>query len=320
MRFFLFALFSFSLFAIPLRAQDAPLDLWVAALKQEALARGVSASLFDYALAGFEPLPGVIELDRKQPEKTRSFAQYVSGTVSVARIAKGRALLQEHRALLDGIASRYGVPAHYIVALWGMETNYGENTGGFPVIDSLATLAHDGRRSAFFREELLQALQILNDGHIAVDDMTGSWAGAMGQCQFMPSSYRKFAVDENRDGKKDIWHTREDVFASIANYLSSSGWNAATSWGREVRLPEGFDPALADIKVKRPASEWAAMGVTGKNGEEMASSNEPVAIVYPDDSRTSAYMVTVNYDVIMTWNKSRYFATSVGMLADALAL
>ena len=319
MRFLLIFAFIFFIGSSFANAQENPLDSWVAQLRQEALARGVSPTIFDNALAGFEPMPDIIRLDHKQPEKTKNFAQYVAGAVNPSRIAKGRTLLKENKALLDKISARYGVKPQYIVALWGMETSYGQNTGGFSVVDSLATLAYDGRRAAFFREELLQALQILSDGHITLDDMIGSWAGAMGQCQFMPSSYRKFAVDENGDGRSDIWQTRADVFASIANYLTSSGWKNELGWGREVQLPDGFDPTLADIKVKRPVREWARLGVSAVDGMLDENDDAMMALIYPDDTKSSAYLVSANYDVIMTWNKSRYFATSVGLLANALA-
>ncbi|HSK40595.1 MAG TPA: lytic murein transglycosylase, partial [Arenibaculum sp.] len=207
---------------------------WVGDLRREAVGRGISTCVLDAALHGVAPLPRVIELDRKQPERTITFARYLDRVVTPARVRRGRALHAEHRALLEEIGHRYGVQPRFIVALWGIETDFGRNTGGFDVIAALATLAYDGRRSAYFRSELLDALEILEQGHVRPEAMKGSWAGAMGQCQFMPSSFRRYAVDADGDGRRDIWSTLPDVFASTANYLGQAGWNPRYTWGREV--------------------------------------------------------------------------------------
>ena len=189
---------------------------WLRQLEAEALQKGISRDTVDMALANVRPIPRVIELDRKQPEGTMTFAKYRKNVITQDRIDKGRALYRQHRAELDRAATNYGVPAQYIVALWGIETSYGNNTGGFGVIPALATLAYDGRRSSYFRAELMEALQILDQGHINLENMRGSWAGAMGQNQFMPTSFKRFAVDGNNDGRRDIWTTLPDVFSSTA--------------------------------------------------------------------------------------------------------
>jgi len=295
-------------------------NTWLNGVKIEARQKGISESIISQALNGIEPIPRVIELDRKQPEGTMTFAQYRQRVISDARIRKGRILLKEHAARLKIASDKYGVPPQYIVALWGIETSFGENTGGFKVIPALATLAHDGRRSEFFRAELMNALKILNEGHISPADMKGSWAGAMGQNQFMPSSFHRFAVDGDNDGKRNIWGDLDDVFASTANYLSTSGWKEDEKWGREVKLPQGFPESIADLKIKKSLTEWKNMGVTLPNGGALPIvAGMQASIVTPDDENGPAYLAYDNYRVIMRWNKSVYFATSVGLIADAIA-
>ena len=205
------------------------------------------------------------------------------------------------------------------MALWGIETNYGRNTGGFYTIDALATLAFDGRRSAFFREELINALTILQKENMAAGDMKGSWAGALGQCQFMPSSFLKYAVDYNKDGKRDIWDSKQDVFASIANYLKTEGWNSNEGWGRPVRLPKDFDNALADIKSSKTLSEWNKLGVRRLDGKPLPDEDLKASLIMVGEGEdASPYIVYGNYKVILHWNRSRFFATAVGNLADAI--
>ncbi len=295
-------------------------DSWLNGVKAEARQKGVSENIINQALSGIKPIPRVIELDRKQPEGTMTFAQYRKRVISDARIRKGRILLKEHAAALKRASDQYGVPPQYIVALWGIETSYGENTGGFKVIPALATLAHDGRRSKFFRTELMNALKILDEGHIRPADMKGSWAGAMGQNQFMPSSFHAFAVDGDNDGKRNIWGDLDDVFASTANYLSKSGWKEDQRWGRLVKLPSGFPESIADLKIKKSLNEWSNMGVTLPNGAPLPNvAGMKASIVTPDDENGPAYLAYDNYRVIMKWNKSVYFATSVGLVADAIS-
>lgn len=291
---------------------------WLLEFKSEARAQGIADVLLEQAFQGIEPLPRVLELDRKQPESTLTFVEYQGRAVSEDRVRQGRMLLAEHRTVLEAVASKYGVPARYLVALWGIETHYGRLTGTFGVVEALATLAFDGRRSDYFRQELLNALHILGQGHIALTDMKGSWAGAMGQCQFMPSSFLQFAVDETGDGRKDIWSTEADVFGSAANYLAQSGWRKNERWGRKVILPAGFDPRQATLKRPKSLQQWQSLGVRNVDGADLPNSHMEGSIVLPDGQGGPAYLVYDNYRVIMKWNRSTYFATSVGLLADAL--
>lgn len=292
---------------------------WVDTYKAEAQRAGIAPKLLDRAFEGMSPNERVVELDRRQPEGTMTFAQYKTRVISDLRIRQGKQKLAEHRVLLEKIGKKYGVQPRFIVALWGIETNYGSNTGGFDVIEALATLAYDGRRGEFFRKELTNALKIINDGHISLEDMQGSWAGAMGQCQFMPSSFIAFAQDGNGDGKKDIWNNLEDVFSSIANYLSKSGWDDDYTWGRRVKLPSGFNRSYGDIKKSRSLVEWSRMGVRNQWGGALPNVDIQASVVFPDDKTDEAYLAYNNYKTVMKWNRSLYFATSVGILSDAIS-
>lgn len=246
--------------ARPAAAELEPFDQWLEALRQEALAQGISAATANDALSGVEPIPKVIELDRRQPEGRMTFQEYRRRVLSSSRVDRGRELLREHGELLERVAADYGVQPRFIVALWGIETSYGSYTGDFSVIAALATLAYEGRRAAFFRQELLQALRIIDQGDVTADRMIGSWAGAMGQSQFMPSSYVAHAVDYDGDGRRDIWSSLPDVFASIASYLAAAGWNDRHTWGREVRLPGDLAGDLAGLEVTKPLPEWQGSG------------------------------------------------------------
>ena len=307
----------FLLSTVPGSAED--FQIWLGKLRVEAEGKGISQSILDEALAGIQPIPRVIELDRRQPEFTLTFTQYRDRVVPQSRIKKGRVKYQENRDLLEEIGGKIGVQPRFIVALWGIETDFGRVTGGFKVIPALATLAHDGRRSAFFRKELLNALQILHEGHIAPKEMMGSWAGAMVQSQFMPSSFLAHAVDYDGDGRRDIWTTRPDVFASAANYLVKSGWRADQTWGREVKLPRDFDFALADLKVRKPIGGWQALGVRQPDGGDLPTRQLSASIVLPEKGKMSpAYLVYSNYRTTLRWNRSTYFALAVGLLSDGI--
>jgi len=304
----------------PVMAGDqASYEAWLKGFKAKAAQQGISRSTINAAFAGSEFKPRVIELDRKQPESKLTFAQYRERIVSQQRIKQGQHELRKHRALLDEIGRAYGVQPQYIVALWGIETNYGGNTGGFDVIDALGTLAYEGRRAEFFTKELLNALKIIDGGHISAANMKGSWAGAMGQSQFMPSSFLAYAQDYNRDGKKDIWGTKADVFASAANYLARSGWTEGERWGRLVRVPSTLPDSMIDRKKKRSLAEWTRLGVTLPNGAPLPVADMRAGMVAPDGANGPKYLTYGNYDVIMKWNRSTYFATSVGLLANAIA-
>jgi membrane-bound lytic murein transglycosylase B len=310
--------------SFPCAAQDValnskPFGLWLLELRQDAMKQGLTQATLDDALGSTAPIGRIIELDRKQPESVLTLAQYLANVVNDKRVTQGRQLLDENRELLEAIGKKYGVQPRFIVALWGIETNYGANMGGFRTIDALATLAYDGRRSDFFRSELIKALTILQQEHMLAADMKGSWAGAMGQCQFMPESFLKFAVDYDGDGKRDIWGSRADVFASIANYLSSSGWKGDEGWGRQVQPVDGIDPAHATLDVVKPVSEWDALGVRNLSGGHLPAGAVDASLIYVGDKEPAGpYLVYQNYKVLLKWNRSRFFATAVGSLADKI--
>ncbi|MBO21687.1 MAG: lytic transglycosylase [Rhodospirillaceae bacterium] len=302
------------------QATDDPQFLaWLEGLRADARANGISDSTLDRSLVDVAPIPRVIELDRHQPESTITFETYQARIVSPTRIKNGRAKLVQHRALLDEVATKFGVQPRFIVALWGIETNFGQFTGGFPVIHALATLAYDGRRSKYFRGELLKALQIVEEGHIDPARMKGSWAGAMGQSQFMPSSFLSFAHDYDGDGAKDIWNTQADVFASAANYLRGVGWRDDITWGRKVTLPKGFDPALVSLDVRKTLGDWQALGVRRIDGTDLPTRNITGSILQPGGAASQGYIVYNNYRAILRWNRSHYFAIAVGELSDRIA-
>ena len=299
-------------------AEQKPFADWLNDLRAEAVSSGIREEILASALDGIKPIPRVVELDRKQPEFSLTFRQYMDRVVPDSRVQKGRAKLAENRKLLEEVGKKFGVQPRFIVAFWGIETDFGRVTGGFKLIPALATLAYDGRRSKYFRKELMNALKILNGNHIKAEDMVGSWAGAMGQCQFMPSSFLNFAIDYNGDGRKDIWSTKADVFGSAANYLSRSGWKADQSWGRAVTLPAGFDSALADLKVSKKISDWQGLGVRRLDGSDLPSRDLKASIVFTEGAGSAAYMVYNNYRTILKWNRSTYFAVAVGTLADKI--
>jgi membrane-bound lytic murein transglycosylase B len=292
---------------------------WLAGVRQQAAAGGISAHTLDQALGGLKPMQDVLEKERKQPEFTLTFEQYLAKVATDKRVAKGREMMAQHGALLEKVGAAFGVQPRFIVAFWGVESDFGQTTGGYPVVDALATLAYGSARKNMFRKELLDALQILDQGHISIGLMTGSWAGAMGQCQFMPSSFRRYAVDFDGDGRRDIWTSQADVFASIANYLASLRWRADQNWGREVRLPAKFDARLIGLKTDRPIAEWQRLGLRGPDGAPLPKSDMRASLVAPDGPRGKAYLVYPNYKIIMKWNRSTFFATSVGLLADRVS-
>jgi len=292
--------------------------LWLSTLRAEAEERGIRPEILEAALRDVEPHGRVIELDRSQPEFTLSFDEYLARVVPTTRIERGRKKLGKNQKLLEAVATRYGVQPRFLVALWGIETDFGRLTGGFSVIQALVTLAHDERRSAYFRKELLAALQILNEGHIAPNVMMGSWAGAMGQNQFMPTTFVGFAVDHDGDGKQDIWTSRGDVFASAANYLAKSGWRGDETWGRAVSLPENFAISLVGLEIEKSIDEWQRLGVRRSNGEDLPKANIRGSIVRAEDDRGPAFLVYGNYRALLTWNRSTFFAVAVGMLADQI--
>lgn len=298
--------------------------VWLDELRDEALARGISAATVTAALSDVQYVPRVVEQDRAQPEFTQTMDQYLERRVTDEMVARGRELLLAHRNLLNEIQARYHVQPRFIVALWGIETKYGSYTGGYDVISALATLAYDDRRKDRFRAELFHALEILDRGEITLAEMSGSWAGAMGQTQFMPSVFRQYAVDYDTDGRKDIWWSLPDVFASAANYLHNIGWDGDETWGMEVRLPPGFDHSLANPydrtrgDMSKPLSEWEARGVRLPDGGPLPDKNIRATLILPDGPGGTPYLVYPNFEVLLGWNPAFLFAVTVGTLADRI--
>ncbi len=294
-----------------------PFDTWLSELQAEAVSRGFDAAIVSSALAGVSPIERVIELDRRQPEFTLTFRKYLDGAISEKRVKRGRELLVEHKVLLDQVATKYGVQPRFLIAFWGLETNFGGYFGAFPVAGSLVTLAHDRRRAKFFREQLLAALDIMSRGDMPID-VKGSWAGAMGNFQFIPTTYRDFAIDFDGDGKRDLWNNMKDGFGSAANYLSRSGWDRNGTWGREIRLPDGFDFALAGLDRNRTLSEWQALGVRRADGRDLPEADIEGAIVIPSGHKGPSFMVYTNFHTILKWNRSIFYAIAIGHLADRI--
>jgi membrane-bound lytic murein transglycosylase B len=291
----------------------------VEGLKARALAEGISPATADAVLDRVTWQDRVIELDRRQPEFTRTFQDYYDARVTETRVERGRALLAEHRALLERIRRESGVPGHYLVAFWGLETNFGSYLGKMPIPDALTTLACDPRRSRFFGGELMAALRIVDGGDVAAEAMEGSWAGAMGHVQFMPSVYLRHAVDGYGDGRRDLFGSIPDALTSAGRFLAGLGWEPGLRWGREVRLPEGFDYALAGRGERRPLSAWRALGVTDAFGALLPEVEVPASILVPAGHEGPAFAVYENFDVIMGWNRSEFYAIAVGRLADRIA-
>lgn len=314
--------------------EEAGFGPWLEALRAEALERGIAAATLNAAFAELEPDPRVIELDRRQPEFTQTFEAYMAARVSETRIARGREMMARHGETLRAVADSYGVQPRFIAAIWGLETNYGGYTGGMSVIRSLATLAHDTRRSAFFRKELFAALDILDAGHIAAEAMLGSWAGAMGQSQFMPTSFLAYAQDFDGDGRRDIWTSEADVFASIAGYLKSHGWRDDATWGRTVRLPVGLSAAseavapgappkscaraLGSHSAQLPLADWQKLGVRRTDGRDLPVRDLAASLVEPGGAGGPAFLTYGNYRAVLAYNCSNLYAMAVGHLADAL--
>jgi membrane-bound lytic murein transglycosylase B len=302
---------------------------FVEGLRSDALARGVSAATIERALGNLEPSPTVIQRDQTQAEIVLSVDRYVQRRLTRAVVRTGRQRATEHRALLRRVTTRYGVPGRVVVAIWGLESNYGRFSGVRPTVQALATLAWEGRRGAFFRGELMDALDVVDRGYIGLDDLRGSWAGAMGQTQFMPSSYLKYAVDFDGDDRRDIWKSTPDTLASIANYLKGSGWTEDETWGREVavspdaqaRITETIPKrvegcfALRNMTERRPLSQWQKLGVRRVNGGALPRANVMAGLV---DVGERKFLVYPNYDVILGYNCAHYYALTVGLLADRL--
>lgn len=292
---------------------------WLVEFRKDAEHAGIGNKTIYQFFKNAKFLPRVIELDRSQPYKTLSFKQYVQKIIPDYKIKKAKKKLKENRKLLNEVSKKYNVQPRFIVALWAMESDFGNNQGGFSIVNSLATLAYEGRRAEFFKKELINALKIIDEGHIDFHDMKGSWAGAMGQTQFMPSSFLELAVDHDNDGRRDIWGTKEDVFGSIANYLSRRGWDGNTTWGREVKLPAKFDKSLIDKNIEKSLKQWSSLGVRKNNGRRLPKRADlKASLVMPEDEKGKVYLIYSNYKTVLKWNRSLYFATAVGLLSDGI--
>lgn len=290
---------------------------WLAALRAEALSQGIRPQTFDHAFQRVKLSDRVVELDSAQPEFTRQVWQYLDSAVNEKRVQDGRQKLQEHAALLSRITRRTGVPGEILVAFWGVESDFGKSTGNFSVIDALTTLAFEGRRAAYFRSELLAALRILESGDIAPERMSGSWAGAMGQTQFMPTVFLRNAVDEDGDGHRDIWGSMPDVLASTAKFVLANGWRPGEPWGQEVRLPDGFPYDQAELSITKPLSEWRRLGVRPLDGSELDGEGTASVLVLAGH-RGPAFLVRDNFRAIMRYNPSTSYSLAVALLADRM--
>jgi len=298
-------------------AQEPSFNDWLVELRQEASQKGVSKATLDATLIGLKPIPRVIELDRRQPEFTWTFREYMTKLVNGVRVKKGKRKLAENKKLLNEIGQKYGINPRYLVSFWGLETDFGRLAEGyFPTIAALATLAHDGRRSAFFRAQLFAALKIIDEGHITPARLKGSWAGAMGHFQFIPTTFLAYAQDYDGDGKKDIWGNQGDAYASAANYLTKSGWKDGETWGREVKLPAGFDFNLSTKKIKKTLAEWQSLGVRRLDGRALPTVDLKASVITPAGAKGPAFLVYGNFRTIMVWNRSTFYAIAVGHLAD----
>ena len=290
----------------------------LAGLQERARQAGVADWIVDEVIPDMELQARVIELDRRQPEFVKTFGEYLAARVTPARVERGRALYADHREFLDGLVSRYGIPGRYLVAFWGLETNFGSYLGSMPTLDSLATLACDHRRSDFFSTQFITALEMVQRERLTPGQLRGSWAGAVGHTQFMPTTYARYAVDGDGDGRIDLLGSFRDALASGANYLSQLGWQPGARWGREVTLPDDFDFSQAGLDQRLPLAQWASMGIETADAGPLPDARLTGSILVPAGAAGPAFLVYDNFRVIMGWNRSELYALSVGYLADRI--
>ena len=298
--------------------ENAAFADWLTAFRADAMKAGISGETFDRSLAGVRIDRDVIEANEAQPEFTKPVWEYLEGALSDTRVAKGRALLAENKALLDRIEARYGVDRHVLVAIWGLESNYGSFQGTMSVVRSLATLGFEGRRTEYGRTQLIAALEIIQHGDVAPKEMTGSWAGAMGQTQFIPTTYNAHAVDFDGDGRRDIWKSHADALASAAHYLDQSGWKTGAVWGHEVKLPKDFDYSQADMSIRKSVAEWVKTGVARIDGRSFPGGemDEKASVFLPSGHRGPAFLVMENFRTVLAYNASTSYSLAVNLLAD----
>ncbi len=290
----------------------------ILSLQHQAKKEGVPAEMIETVLGELEYVPRVIELDRRQPEFTETFANYFNKRVTDKQVKRGRTLLVKHKGLLRRLTTLYGVPAQYLIAFWGLETNYGNYLGRMPVLDSLATLACDQRRSAFFTLELFEALRLMDQFGFPPKHMRGSWAGAMGHTQFMPSAYRQYARDGDGDGRVDLWQSETDALTSAANFLLALGWQSGLRWGREVKLPEDYFLSDMAKRSEHSLQEWKRLGVKTADGFGLPDLPLKASLIVPAGHRGPAFLVYENFEVILRWNRSQFYGIAVGVMADRI--
>ena len=316
-------IFSFSNSKVLLSAETDDFAIWLSNFQQKALELGITQQTLDLSFKNIELNKRVIELDQRQPEFTITLDEYLNNTTPKFRVNKGKKLYVENKDLLAKVSEVYGVQPRFLLALWGIETSFGQYTGSFNVIRSLATLSYDQRRREYFTGELINALKIIDQGHTSPETMDGSWAGAMGQCQFMPTSFVSYAVDFNNDGKKDIWNTIPDVLASTANYLSSTGWDNSQTWGREVMVINNIDESLITtsarkVETSKKLSQWSNSGVRNLDGTMLPDVDIDAYLVYPEGTDGRKFIVYENFKTILDWNRSLFFGLAVGRLSDLI--
>ncbi len=314
-KFFLYLLISLGYFSTQAFSNDTFSD-FVRGISNEAKKKGISLKLIRDFKTKVAFIPRVIELDRSQPEFKLTLDQYLARVVTSSRIKKANSRYEKNKKILNVISKHYGVQARFLVSLWGIETDFGRLTGGFPVVSALSTLAFEGRRHEYFKKELFNALKIINDGHITLSEMTGSWAGAMGQCQFMPSSFLNYASDWDKDGSKNIWTSKPDVFASAANYLNKVGWSDKITWGRKVYIGQ-FNKELKENKYYL-LNKWSSSGILKENKTKLPNVKIKARLIIPNDYGNYGYLVYNNFDSLLNWNRSNYFAIAVGKLSDSI--
>ena len=292
---------------------------WVTSFRDQAIAHGISPATYDRAFTGITVKPKIITADQNQPEFEQRIWSYLSKAVSDFRIQKGRDLLSQHAALLAAIEETYGVQPQNLVAIWGLESSFGTFIGNINVIEALATLSYQGRRRSFGREQLLAALEILDEGYATIPQLKGSWAGAMGHTQFIPTTYLSYAIDYDGNGHRDVWTDLGDVFASTANYLTKSGWQSGAPWGREVVLPAGFDYSLADKTIVKSVAAWTQLGITAGAGRDLSvDSNQSASLILPGGHTGPAFLIYQNFRTLLRYNNSTSYALAAALLADRL--
>ncbi|GAB3023080.1 lytic murein transglycosylase [Bowmanella dokdonensis] len=310
-----------ALFLLSFTALGKPsFDEYVVSLRQEAAEQGFSAELIEQAFADIRFYERAVSSDKNQPEFKLTLDKYLSSRVPDWKVKQAVDKYVENREVLEAVGRKFGVQPRFILALWGNESNFGRIQGNYPVVSALATLAYEGRREALFKKQLFAALKILDEGHVSKDQFLGSWAGAMGQSQFMPTSFLAYAYDFDGDGKKDIWQNQADVFASIANYLKTVGWDDSQTWGRQVTIPAGFDLQLTGLEKDKmkTLSEWQALGVRRYDGSDLPGRDLRASLIMPDDEHGRLYLVYDNFHTLMNWNRSTYFGSAVGYLSDRI--